>query len=277
MLNHPNNTFSHPDCYAAELGGCSTQISKEHYVSDAILRLVSLGEPAVLVRNLVFQSPQTLEPRGISNLVAKVLCSKHNSDLSRFDCAGQALFAGMDQIDSAAGKPDQLPTTIVVNGDDLERWMLKTLCGGIFSGNIPVSGGSLKSIRPPKAWLSILFEDGHFPPGQGLYVRAGTPGIVFSTEPSVLKMAVVSDSNDVVIGFTVWVFNFEFTLVLASLPSNCPPTLEYAHHRPKGVVVHGSSKRIQIEWRSPDVGDELEVQWVGPGGFGDDTDPISAK
>jgi len=277
MVNQPNNTYAHPSCYAAELSDCSTQISKEHYVSDSILRLVSLGEPSVLVRNLRFQSPETLEPKGISNLVAKVLCSNHNSDLSRFDCAGQSLFDGMDQIDSAAGKPDKLPATILVNGDDLERWMLKTLCGGVFSGNIPTTGESLKSVRPPKSWLSILFGDGQFPQGQGLYVRAGTPGIVFSTEPSVLKMAVVSDANDVVIGFRVWIFNFEFILVLASLPSNYPPTLEYAHHRPKGIVVHGSNIRIQIEWRTSDAGDELEVQWVGPGGYSDDSDHISSE
>ncbi len=197
------NTFAHPDCYASQLGGCSTQISKEHYVSDAILRLVSLGEPSVLVRNLKFQSPETVEPKGISNLVAKVLCSKHNSDLSRFDSAGQSLFAGMDQIDSTAGKAHEAPATIMVNGDDLERWMLKTLCGGLFSGNIQVSGGNLKSVYPPQEWLRILFENGQFPVGQGLYVRAGTPGVVFSTEPAVLKMAVVSDAKDVVIGFNV--------------------------------------------------------------------------
>jgi len=266
MEDRNKSKYAHPDCYAAELEECSTQISKEHYVSNTVLRLISLGEPCVLVRNLRFQSPETLEPIGISNLVAKVLCSKHNSDLSRFDCAGQSVFDGMDQIDSAAGKPDTLPATILVNGDDLERWMLKTLCSCIFSRNIPVSGGSLKSIRPPKSWLSILFDDGQFPPGQGLYVRAGTPGIVFSTEPSVLKVEVVSDVNDVVIGFTVWIFNFEFILVLTSLPSNCPPTLEYAHHRPKGIVVHGSNIRIQIEWRTSDAGDELEVRWMGPGG-----------
>lgn len=277
MAHQTTNSFAHSHCYAAELGGCSTQISREHYVSDSILRLVSLGQPSVLVRNLKFQTPETLEPKGINNLVAKVLCSKHNSELSRFDDAGKSLFDGIDQIDSAAGKPEESPATILVNGDDLERWMLKTLCSGIFSGNIPVSGGSLKSIHPPKTWLSNLFEDGHFPPGQGLYVRAGTPGAVFRTEPSVLKTMVVSDANDVVIGFKVWMFSFEFVLVLTSLPSILPPMLEHTHHRPKGIVVHGSNKRIQIEWRSSEVGDELEVQWVGPGGYGDDPDHNSSE
>lgn len=266
MAGHSHNTFAHPECYAGQLGDCSTQISKEHYVSDAILRLVSLGESSVLVRNLKFQPPETLEPRGISNLVAKILCRNHNSSLSRFDSAGESLFSGMDQIDSAAGKRDVPNGEIVVNGDDFERWMLKTLCGGLFSGNIPVAGGTLKSVQPPKEWLELLYSDGEFPPGQGLYLRAGTPGIVFSTEPSVLKMAVVSDPADVVIGFNVWVFNFEFVLVLASLLSVRPPSLEHSHYRPKGIIVHGSNKRIRFEWRSTDAEDALEVMWMGPGG-----------
>lgn len=267
-----NKSFAHPDCYAGELGGCSKIISREHYVSAAILRIVSLGESSVLVRNLSFQSTETLESKGIDNLVAKVLCSKHNNELSRFDCAGLALFDGMDQIDSAAGKADVLASTILVNGDDLERWMLKTLWGGLFSGNFPVLNGSFKSLRPPKAWLSILFEDGQFPQGQGLYVRAGTPGTIFSTEPTVLKMEPVFDANHSVIGFNVWIFNFQFTLVLASIPPTCPPTLEYALHRPKGIVVHGSNKKIQIDWQSFDINDELEVQWLGPGGYSSDSE-----
>ena len=110
MSQQPDTTFAHPDCYARELGGCSRQISKEHYVSDAILRQVSLGESRVLVRNLQFQNPNTQERLGISSLVAKVLCSKHNSDLSDFDVAGLSLFVGMDQIDGAAGKTERRST-----------------------------------------------------------------------------------------------------------------------------------------------------------------------
>lgn len=267
-MNHQNETFAHPDCYAAQLGSCSKRISKEHYVSDAILRLVSKGERSVLVRNLAFQSSEALEPIGIPNLVAKVLCTKHNSDLSRFDIAGLDLFAGMDLIDSAAGNYGESLKTIPVNGDDLERWMLKTLLGGIISGNIPLSGGRLKSVMPPMHLLNILFEGGDFAPGHGLYVRAGIPGIEFSTEPTVLKMKVDSDAKHEVIGFSVWVFNFEFVLVLATLPAQLPPSLEHAHYRPKGILFHGSNgskKRIQFEWRSADGENVLEMMCLLPG------------
>ena len=265
MSQKPKSTFGHPDCYAKELGGCSHQISGEHYVSQAILRLVSKGEPSVLVRNLTFQKQASLEPKGIGKLVAKVLCDTHNRILSPYDDSGRALFSGMDQIDSGVGKIEETPATIIVNGDGLERWMLKTICGGLFSGNIPVSGGSMKGVGPPKEWLDILFADGKFSAGQGLYVRAGTPGVTFATDPSVLKIEVISDPDDVVIGLSVWIFNFEFILVLASLPPQLPEMLEYSQYRPKGIVVQGSSKRIQIAWHDGIAGDELVVKWLGRG------------
>src|SRR5262249_46589640 len=104
MSAQADRIFRHPACYARELGDCSTAISKEHYVSAVVLRGVSLGEPTVLVQNLSFQQPGTVESKGISGLVAKVLCEKHNSALSGFDGAGNTLFAGMDGIDSAVGK-----------------------------------------------------------------------------------------------------------------------------------------------------------------------------
>jgi hypothetical protein len=257
--------FSHPQCYARALRDCSGQISREHYVSAVVLRGVSLGEPTVLVQNLSFQQPGTVESKGISGLVAKVLCEKHNSALSGFDVAGNSLFAGMDGIDSTAGKAGVPAEAFVVNGDHLERWMLKILCGGLYSGTMPMPEGSMKGVCPPVVWLNVLFRGADLPPGQGLYFRAGTPGEVFSTEPAILKMAVVVDNDNVVIGFRMWVFNFEYLLVLAHLPPTLPPMLDHSHYRPAGLVVDGSAKSISFEWGQPSGSREVRVAWVGGG------------
>ncbi len=264
MSARSNRLFGHPQCYARELGDCSTAISKEHYVSAVVLRGVSLGEPTVLVQNLSFQQPGTLEERGISSLAAKVLCEKHNAALSVFDGAGNALFVGMDRMDSAAGKVGTPPETFVVNGDHLERWMLKMLCGGLYSGTMPVPGGSMKGVCPPVEWLNVLFRGADLPAGQGLFLRAGTPGEVFSTEPAILKMAVVVDKDNIIIGFRMWVFNFEYTLVLADLPPTPPPMLHHAHYRPAGLVVEGSARSLHFEWGRPSGSKEVRVVWVGP-------------
>ena len=194
-----------------------------------------------------------------------MLCEKHNAALSIFDGAGSTLFSGMDRIDSAAGRAGEQPETFVVNGDHLERWMLKMLCGGLYSGTMQVRGGSMKDVCPPGEWLNVLFRGAALPPGQGLYLRAGTPGEVFSTEPAILKMAVVVDKDNVVIGFRMWVFNFEYQLVLAELPPTLPPMLAHAHYRPVRLVIDGSAKSIRFEWRQPSGSREVRVAWVRQG------------
>jgi hypothetical protein len=232
-------------------------------VSDKVLRVISIGEPAVLVRNLSFQEPDVQEKMGIGSLAAKVLCSKHNSQLSAFDVAGFSLVSGMDRIDCAAGKVEEEHETVQICGDDLERWILKTLCGGLFSGNL--RGGSLKGVCPPREWLEVLFEKQRMLRGCGLYVRAGTPGIPFATDPSILKMDPVVSECDLVVGLRIWVINFEFVLLLAPLQLGVPRMLEYAQYRPGGIVVQGSNKRIQMTWQDGGARDELRVRWVGPG------------
>ena len=189
MTAQANRIFGHPQCYAWELGDCSTGISKEHYVSAVVLRGVSLGKPTVMgIGRLLHGNqqralrlggrvawrlpwradrprPEPLLPtawyvgrEGDRSLVAKVLCEKHNAALSIFDGAGSTLFSGMDRIDSAAGRAGEQPETFVVNGDHLERWMLKMLCGGLYSGTMQVRGGSMKDVCPPGEWLNVLFR-----------------------------------------------------------------------------------------------------------------------
>jgi hypothetical protein len=194
-----------------------------------------------------------------------ILCDKHNAALSVFDSAGDTLFAGMDAIDSAAGKAGVPPETFTVDGDRLERWMLKVLCGGLYSGTMPVPGGSMKGVCPPVEWLNVLFRGADLPAGQGLFLRAGTPGEVFSTEPAILKMAAVVDKDNSIIGFRMWFFNFEYTLVLADLPPTPPPMLHHACYRPSGLVVDGFAKKIRFEWSQPSGTKEVRVAWVGHG------------
>jgi hypothetical protein len=91
------------------------------------------------------------------------------------------------------------------------------------------------------------------------------PGVAFTTEPSVLKMEVVSSPEDVVVGFRVWIFNFEFILVLTRLPSHHPSILEHSQYHPEGIIVQGSSTTIRFKWDEATVGDTLVVKWLGPG------------
>ena len=62
-------------CWARGLGGCSDKISREHYVSAALF-----DDAKITVHGFAWckEAPVTI---GIGSATAKILCSKHNSDL----------------------------------------------------------------------------------------------------------------------------------------------------------------------------------------------------
>lgn len=78
-------------------------------------------------------------------------------------------------------------------------------------------------------------------------------------------MAVIVDKDNVVIGFRMWVFNFEYLLVLAHLPPTLPTMLDHAHYHPSGLIVDGSARSIRFQWGQPSGSGDVRVAWVGGG------------
>src|SRR4051794_31716079 len=74
------------DCWAACLGNCADKPSREHIVSRGLF----IGDT---VRVEGFHWCKT-GPRevGLASLTAKILCKKHNSDLSEVDTGGAEAF-----------------------------------------------------------------------------------------------------------------------------------------------------------------------------------------
>jgi hypothetical protein len=149
-------------------------MSGEHYVSRSILELIEnrFGKKSKSVRvtGLSFQQPGVLQMFGIPSLVGNILCQTHNSLLSPLDDAGKAMFLAMDGMHYAAADPGLSAQVLRVDGDGLERWVLKSMCGGLYSGAFKASPtGTMKEVCPPREWLDMLFHGAAFPPGQGLY------------------------------------------------------------------------------------------------------------
>jgi hypothetical protein len=258
--------YSNPECYAQTLGDCRGPVNREHVVSEGVLKLVSgrAGEinKQVLVRGLSFQPPGVVEEKGISRLVAKMLCEGHNLYLSeRIDPAGQAMFRAVEALNDAAGDPAALHQMFRVDGDDLERWMLKTFINGLFSGVFrPASGETLKEEYPPLEWLQILFKDAEFPKGCGLYWLAGTVGAVFTADQEVLQFEPINEQGtEVICGMRVRFFGFNFALAMGwMLPGGSGPFANI-DYRPAGLRAVGSNTRIKFDWRDSE-GDEILMQ-----------------
>lgn len=102
-------------CWAASLGECSSKLSREHIVSAAFFD----GNKITLsgfdwTRDKVVEIP-------LSSAVTKVLCEKHNNDLSDLDIAskeiGECFKSVITMASNAAG---------LIDGSKFERWLLKT-------------------------------------------------------------------------------------------------------------------------------------------------------
>ncbi|HEX3148022.1 MAG TPA: hypothetical protein VHR66_08050 [Gemmataceae bacterium] len=252
------------DCFAGALNDCSPEISGEHYTSNLILRRVSRGKPSVLVKNLPFQPPETLQHFGISSLVANVLCREHNSRLSGFDTEGGKLFAALDDIDQQVSTGGAGDSAYEVNGDMVERWLLKTLIGSLFSGNLRLPDGRAKSVRPPDEYLDMLFRTGEFPAGCGLYLTAARPNQVLKGSPTVFTMEAEPSAEGNVIGLHVGMFGFDFFLALVPVPDPRPKHLADATYRPTGLlfVTNTGRKEIRFQWKAGS-GQVVGVRHVG--------------
>jgi hypothetical protein len=93
--------YGHPGCYATALTDCSTKLSREHYVSRAVLEEIS-SQP--LVSGLAFLGH---EERRLptSGLVGKMLCTRHNTVLHHLDSEALKVFRTLRRSRSTFGTP----------------------------------------------------------------------------------------------------------------------------------------------------------------------------
>ena len=152
----------HAKCFASAGENCSTTISREHFISETLLRQIELNNTAKIA-GLSWQQPKTFDIIPLKGLASKILCDRHNSALSPLDAAMGAFSQAIADIDRDLHPDADAPRfqRRQFCGEDLERWMLKCLIGMSVSGNI---GGALN----PKC-LDLLYNRIAWPTGWGLY------------------------------------------------------------------------------------------------------------
>lgn len=163
-------SFSHPGCYASALNDCSRKLSREHYVSAAVLRLLGDDHTITNASWLRPRQPSTLMPT--SALASKILCQDHNSRLSPLDaCAEEFLTEFLWGVSDM--RPDVECRRSTVDGDLIERWLLKVCCGAFVSGSLLEDGHPMRR-QPTAMALNLLFGDDCWEEGCGLHLRQAT-------------------------------------------------------------------------------------------------------
>lgn len=161
------------------------------------------------------------EPKriGLTNLVAKVLCKKHNSAASELDSVALDafnVFREAIRIQNVRGKMKRPPQWNVkrfeIDGPRLERWFLKTLINLTFRSQWMIGPGSPAG-TPSKEWVESAYGLREFVDGSGLYL-AGEVGEQIDSMDRV-KIEPMTDGNELVAGR----FNFRgYTFFLSLIP-----------------------------------------------------------
>lgn len=245
-------------------------MSGEHPVSKAILKRINqefADSPGVEVRNMGFQPKDTAQSFGVGSLESKILCSNHNNSLSHLDGEALAMFNAFEAMHYAAAGITPAPERVYnVDGDLLERWMLKVVCGGLYGGTMRADGGfELKGVEPPLDWLQTVYGQQPFPDGFGIYCLSPQGDEVFTIDRSIVKlMPLLLDTEEqtAVHGLRLWMFGFRFTLLATGGQPRAIEAMAGQSYRPNGFTIDGSRTRVNFAWASGPGSGEIGLRFV---------------
>ncbi|MCU1314907.1 MAG: hypothetical protein JWN63_229 [Candidatus Acidoferrum typicum] len=180
-------------CWAAELGNCAGKRTREHVISESVLRIARGMHPDLALARVAWD--ERLLPTSLSSATVRHLCGKHNSQLSPLDAEA----ARLTQFIVDAVEPFTLPTRVAAIGAGrepilegrfdgclLERWALKTCLNDFAArGNTaPPDGATAPSGRHV---LETVFTGAPPPTGHGMYElvvpkKRERPGTALSVE-----------------------------------------------------------------------------------------------
>lgn len=146
-------------------------MTREHYVSAGILRMVGNGSD-IRVTGMPWKPTETVS-LGVNALASNILCARHNTALSELDASALQLFEAVQELRVPSASTGRAPRDIcalLVNGQDVERWCLKVMLGGLFSGNMRVPGAAVKDVPSDRSRVEFLFGDRAELPRWGLFV-----------------------------------------------------------------------------------------------------------
>lgn len=199
--------YAHPKCYASALGGCSTKVSGEHYFSKSILEQIHLKP---IVESAVHKGSSDGR-YGISSLIANVLCTKHNSELSALDNGASRMYRALHGFEDDA----------------------KARAGGV---------AKINSLRKEAEMLSVMFGGASMPLGWGLYMAVpgrpvGAPAS-FGVEPR------TNPETGELMQLVAWLQAIEFWLCLG-----IPSPVQQEQYRPGGLRLSEAGTERQLELR----------------------------
>lgn len=222
-------------CYAAYLGNCNGGITREHYISRSVL---DIAGNVVRISGFPWQETDKVKDIGINTFVSKVLCRHHNNELSPLDESGKAFLQALKSVfNNAVGKTEFNDEAFSLEGDRIELWLLKILCG-----LCAVS----KSVAIPKRWTNILFEREEFPQGWGLHIFGEEGGATWFF--NLVRVISIPDKTGKIAGAKFGIGGL--VLLLAFGKPDFSDSRVKSIYRPRGIIIEkdAKTKTLDFSW-----------------------------
>lgn len=243
--------YSHPKCFARELGDCSRKISREHFLSKSILELFA-SDNSIPLEGPAWMKGVTGKMVSIASLSSKILCQRHNSALSDID---QEMTRFVSHL---TGKTNESGVRSF-DGHVIEKWLLKAQEGFLASG---YAHQDLKGWAASPVALDVLFGGKQMGQGSGLYFVSGRHQ---DQQNAVGLFPLRGPEENSMAGIAVLFSGFPF--VYLPIPP-WPRLIESIgrlglHYRPRAINVrHGDVEReVRTGWNG---GELVEIDVSGP-------------
>lgn len=246
--------YQHPKCYARSDSNCSTKISREHFISETLLRQIQLNNRAK-VAGLKWQEPERFRTILLSSMVSRVLCERHNHALSPLDEVMGRFSETIGEFDRTLG-PSALNLASECrsfSGSDIERWMVKCVMGLSASGNLRHSGLKAECV-------DLLYGRMEWPENWGLYFQS-TAGQPIYHSGSFLIETRIDPAKGLILAVEFVIRGLPFLLCLGK-PSN-PELLGV--WRPAAITFKSSTceKTLSLSWDGDKHGAPVGLKRIG--------------
>jgi len=241
----PETGVQNEKCYASTTKDCSSKISREHYISNNLLKFFELNGK-VEIGGLAWMERETMLKVSRQTLASKILCERHNNALSPLDTTAGSFLKTIGAFDKNFNVKQPTNEFKVFCGEDIERWMLKTTLGMIAARQIRTKTNvALPEIN--SVFIDILYGRSEFPEKAGMYF---TPTETTHHIPSFSFLPKTHPQTGAVLAAELTFNNFIFNLLLAT-----PDYPEHwGIHRPRTLIFRDEGKRvdktIEISWAS---------------------------
>ena len=210
--------FAHERCYLNVTRDCSSQLSREHYVSRTVLE--KLGEIIAISGAHWIESGCTFQT-SVESLTAKILCKRHNEALSPLDSEAGIFFGALLNafVDLDRKTLSKKRTFHLASGEALELWFLKVACGHYF-GSAAQDGFKLKqTYQIDLARVAKAFFHSEWDSRCGLYFK-GSAGDRLTTSGRIDISALLDPSRNQMTGVTLDLLGIKMDLLFEATNTN---------------------------------------------------------